>query len=162
MTRRATLWLLAPSLLLNLAFLGGYFQAHAQRERTDSPAGWREALYARLALTPEQQLHYQEVAIRVRDAAANLEEESEPLRAAFWSALAADPPDRELLKGLLRQLADNRLSYQEEVLSEALTFLEGLDGEQRAAVRALLMEHDKLGLARRPQRRVKESGPDAS
>lgn len=144
---RYSVWiLLAGSLALNVFFLGGYWQARRDAQRVESGPGARGLIVERLDLDETQRRKLETLAARLASSAERARDETRSLQLEFWEELATASPDGDRLASLLEGMTDARLRYQQDTLAAALEFLETLSPDQRREFRALIREHDPLGL----------------
>ncbi len=133
--------LLALSLALNLAFVGGVFWVHVMHAPM-GPGERVESVAKGLSLDATQRAAFDRFVRTVRMRARQLREANQPLIDEAWQDFAKAQPDEAAVDKLFEQVADNRRSFQIEAGRALRAFLATLREDQRASFIAMVRSRD--------------------
>ena len=137
-SRRARLpWvLLVLSVVLNLAFLGGFAwtRAHHARFASGAGSGYQQRLERAvegLKLDAGQQQAWNDFVQNVRQRGRGMREANAQLLDSAWSELAKTNPDGAAVERAFEQAGENRRQFQRDTMQSMTRFLATLGPEQR-------------------------------
>jgi uncharacterized membrane protein len=134
--------LLALSLALNLAFVGGVFWVRSQHHGPMGPAERIERVAKELTLNPDQRAAFERFVRTIRMKARDLRETNQPLVDEAWQDFAKGQPDEAAVDKLFEAAANNRRNFQLEAGRALRAFLGTLNEDQRGAFIAMVRNRD--------------------
>ena len=133
MTRARLPWiLLAVSVVLNLAFVGGFAWMHFHHR--PPPADWgqrAERAGRELKLEPAQKEAFERFLRTQRDNTRAVREKNDPTLREVRREFAKPSPDEAKIDGLMAELDANRRAAREQNSRAMRDFMKTLDPEQR-------------------------------
>ena len=131
--RARLVWIaLALSLTLNVFFVGGLAWMKLSTHPALTPMERMQHVAQALDLTPDQHLAFDQFLRVIRLRGRFLRESNQPLLEQIWTELQKPAPDDDAVAKFGAEIAKNRADFQREAAAALLSFVKGLNPDQRA------------------------------